>query len=335
MESKGRMKGYRILVCSAGTSPALGIVKCFRWLMSGTHHIVTTDLMADVGGSIYSDKHYVVPQYSSPQYFLALQEIIQKERIQVVYPTHLDEILYLSQLGDRLPKWYRELAVLNPPEVVLSANDKPGMNALWEKSGGLVPKTFDSVSDVKDSDFPVIAKPPNGASRGYENIYRIDKRTGLEAIEDRIAGMLIQQCVIGTEHSIDFVAESGRLLSVCARTRSRIETGLSVMGTTVSAQEFVQVVEIALNILPQMAFGNIQVMRDEFGRDYLIEINPKLPGTLIHSAAAGLNMPRMLADIKMGNALQPVSVTSGLHMMRYQDEIFWSNNRSRWSLRDR
>lgn len=329
------MKGYRVLVCSAGTSSALGIVKCYRWLMGGINHIVTTDLMADAGGSIYSDKHYVVPQYSSPQYFLALQEIIKKERIQVIYPTHLDEILYLSQLGDRLPKWYRELAVLNPPEVVLSANNKPGINALWEKSGGLVPKAFDSISNVKDSDFPVIAKPPNGASRGYENIYRIDKRAVLEAIEDRIAGMLIQQCVIGTEHSIDFVAESGTLVSVCARTRSRVEAGLSVSGTTVSAKEFVHAVEITLKILPQISFGNIQIMRDESGRDYLIEINPKLPGTLIHSAAAGLNMPLVLADMKLGNAIQPVSVTSGLHMMRYHDEIFWSNKNSRWALRDR
>jgi len=328
------MKGYRVLVCSAGTSPALGIVKCYRWLVGGTNHIVTTDLVADVGGSIYSDKHYVVPQYSSPQYFPALQEIIQKERIQVVYPTHLDEILYLSQLGEGLPKWYRELAVLNPPEMVLSANNKPAMNSLWEQSGGLLPKAFDSVSDVKDSDFPVIAKPPNGASRGYENIYRIDNRAVLEAFEDRIAGMLIQQCVIGTEHSIDFVAESGTLVCVCARTRSRVEGGLSVSGTTVSAKEFMDVVEITLKVLPQIGFGNIQIMRDESRRDYLIEINPKLPGTLIHSAAAGLNMPLILADMKLGNAIQPVSVASGLHMMRYHDEMFWSNNSSRWALRD-
>ena len=48
------MKGYRVLVCSAGTSPALGIVKCYRWLMGGINHIVTTDLKPDVGGSIYS-----------------------------------------------------------------------------------------------------------------------------------------------------------------------------------------------------------------------------------------------------------------------------------------
>jgi carbamoyl-phosphate synthase large subunit len=329
------MKGYRVLVCSAGTSPALGIVKCYRWLMGSTNHIVTTDLVADVGASIYSDNHYVVPQYSSPQYFLALQEIIQKERIQVVYPTHLDEIIYLSQLGNRLPKWYQELAVLNPPEVVLSANNKPAINAIWKQSGGLVPKAFDSVSEVKDPDFPLIAKPPNGASRGYENIYRIDNRAALEAVEERIAGMLIQQRVIGTEHSIDFVAESGTLVCVCARTRSRVEAGLSVSGTTVSAKEFMHLLEITLKILPHIGFGNLQIMRDEFGRDYLIEINPKLPGTLIHSAAAGLNMPLILADMKLGNEIKPVSVTPGLHMMRYNDEIFWSNNSSRWTLRDR
>ncbi len=320
------MTGYRVLVCSAGTSPAMGIVKCFSRLVDRPSLIVTTDLVEDAGAAALSDRHYVVPPYSSPEYFPALRAIVEKEDIGVIFPTHLDELLYLARHEAVLPDWYRRMAVLNPANVVLLANDKRAMNALWEKAGGEVPGTFSSASELKEADFPVFVKPAFGRSRGYELVHRIDDLAALQAHGKIAGGAMIQKCVKGVEYSIDFVADSGQILGLCTRTRERTERGLCVQGTTVAEKKFRTVVERVIEILPAIRFGNIQVIRDDRGRDHFIEVNPKLPGTLVHSAAAGLVMPLMLAEMAMGVRPRLVSVRAGVRMVRYYEEFYQSGS---------
>jgi glutathione synthase/RimK-type ligase-like ATP-grasp enzyme len=282
---------YRALVCSAGTAPARGIAQCFHWLIEEPAHVVTTDLLADVGGAALSDKHYTVPPYEDEGFFPALEEIVENEGIQVIFPTHLNELIFLSQSTARLPAWYRERVIINPPDVVLIANNKIETNAKWREAGGHVPKTFASLKELRDKDIQVVVKPAAGASRGYEQVHKMDSRKALECLTEPLESTMIQELIQGTE------------------------------------------LERVVELFTGIRFGNIQIMRDGEGEDYFIEINPKLPGTLIHSAVAGLNMPVILANELLGYPVDRVIVKPGVRLKREESgERFQIDDGGWWLL---
>jgi len=48
----------------------------------------------------------------------------------------------------------------------------------------------------------------------------------------------------------------------------------------------------------------VEVMRDEKGRYHLIEVNPRFPAWVYLSAGAGVNLPRMVAELAAGRPVQ-------------------------------
>lgn len=329
MDSTQQISGhqYRIIICSAGTSPALGTAKCFRKFSGLPCYIITTDIEEHIPAKNFADKHIQVPPYSSSNYFQFLEEIVKKEKIELIFPTHLDEILYLCNNYSRLPGWFKNMAVLNPPDSVLTANNKIQTYKLWEQQGGKIPTLFLRISEINQQDLPVIAKPLHGRSRGYEAVFKIDTRDELEKFKrnHKSPDFIFQQYIDGIEYSIDFVVKEKSLFGVCARTREKKSTGLSIKGQTVDVLPFSHIIRRVLEIIPGIQFGNIQIITDSRGNKYLIEVNPKLPGTLIHSAAAGLNMPLILADLKLRKKTASPVVKTGINMIRYYEEFFYES----------
>jgi carbamoyl-phosphate synthase large subunit len=49
----------------------------------------------------------------------------------------------------------------------------------------------------------------------------------------------------------------------------------------------------------------VEVLRDAQGGYHLIEVNPRFPAWCFLSAAAGMNLPRMVADLAAGRKVAP------------------------------
>ena len=67
---------------------------------------------------------------------------------------------------------------------------------------------------------------------------------------------------------------------------------------------------------------NIQMRYSSDGIPKMVEINPRVSGTIVLCTAAGANMPYLGVKLALGESIPPVDPEYGTRMIRYWEEVF-------------
>lgn len=168
-----------------------------------------------------------------------------------------------------------------------------------------------------DLAFPVIAKPPEGG--GGLGVVRLDSR---EDLVDRLEGsephsgppLLIQDFVPGIDIDCSFLAEGGEIVAAAVQTRT------SMTDRTVRFVDRPDVVEVCARLAQAMHYDGLAHVdlrideRDDSVR--LIELNPRVWGSIAYAMQAGINFPKLAVDRALRStsdeptSLAPVAVTN-------------------------
>ena len=183
-----------------------------------------------------------------------------------------------------------------------------------------VPRTEPLGSGIDPSSwtFPVAVKPRTGSgSRGFVVIGSAAELAAL----GHAPGLIVQEFLPGEEYSIDVLADSaGRVIASVPRLRARVDSGVSVGGRTVHDAELEAFGRTVAEATGITYVANVQAKRDAGGRPALLEVNPRMPGTLGLTIASGVDMPRIALDSLRG---RPVPVSVGFReraVVRFLDE---------------
>lgn len=170
---------------------------------------------------------------------------------------------------------------------------------------------IDGTADALD--FPVIVKPQSGRSRN--GVSRCDSREELEAAVERTRsayGPVIVQSFVpnGGERGVYTVYDrNGELSGVTVQQRLRSnhpDGGPSTLRETVDDPELVAQTDRLLSSLDWEGVAMAEYRLDaETGEPHLIEINPRLWGSLRLTIAAGVNVPVMLYRMATGESPEP------------------------------
>ncbi len=171
--------------------------------------------------------------------------------------------------------------------------------------------------------YPVIVKPREGSgSRGIITVGSAAELAELAAL-DRSASQIVQEFLPGEEYSVDVLADaSGRVVASVPRLRARVDSGVSVGGRTVHDPEvewFGRTVAEATGIT---FVANVQCKRDQVGSPALLEVNPRMPGTLGLTIASGVDMPRLALASLLGRPLPATIEFCDRAVVRFLDELF-------------
>jgi carbamoyl-phosphate synthase large subunit len=85
----------------------------------------------------------------------------------------------------------------------------------------------------------------------------------------------------------------------------KTDSGIAVTARTVDVPEVAQAAIAAASAIGLRYAANIQFKRGSDGICKLLEINPRFPGTLPLTVAAGVDMPALLVSEMRGEALPP------------------------------
>ena len=99
--------------------------------------------------------------------------------------------------------------------------------------------------------------------------------------------------------------------------------GISFVGTT---EHDTKIIEISRQLGEELKLhGNIglQFIKDNRGVPRIIEINPRVQGTIVLSLASGYNMVYNALKISLGETPQPFRPRWGVKMIRFWDEIYF------------
>jgi len=289
----------RILITGAGGAAAVSVWKS----LAGQHELTMAD-MDPLAAGLYlvpADRRLIIPRGDDPALIPALFEACKARRVEALLPTVDAELAPVATEHARFAAIGVQLPI-SPVECLRICRDK---QLLLEKVKGHVPipenePLTQAVADRVTS-FPRLVKPRAGA--GSRGVAKIGSREDLEALP-KDGSYLLQEFLPGEEYSVDvYVARDGRVVGAVPRERMKIDSGIAVASRTISVPEVIQSAVKTATTIGIRGTANVQFKRAADGVFKLLEVNPRFPGTLPLTVAAGIDMPKLMADELMGKRL--------------------------------
>lgn len=271
-----------------------------------------------------------------------LLELCRRERIDAVVPTVDCELLPLALRRGEFERAGTRL-VLAHVETLRVCLDKW---TLYERCAGSVPMPattlLDERFDPKRQKLPVIVKPRVGSgSRGVRTIAHPDASDAhpdasdahpgaFDAHRDAFAdlprdgSLLVQELLPGIEYSLDVLADlNGQVLAVVPRSRLKVDSGIAVAGRTLHDERLQRIGAHVAELIGLTGVANVQVKDSRRAEPALLEVNPRFPGTMPLTVAAGIDMPRICVQQVLGGEPPDAPLPfEDLAMVRHMQEHF-------------
>ena len=175
-------------------------------------------------------------------------------------------------------------------------------------------------SSAAEWDFPIIVKPRSGA--GSRGVRLVHSRADLEALGDD-ESLIAQELLPGDEYSVDVIAAAdGHVVAAVPRTRTRVDSGVSIAGLTVRDAELEATATAVAEAIGLTGVANVQLRRDTNGVPALLEVNPRFPGAMPLTIAAGVDMPSLALDLALGLDLPERAEFREIANVRFIEEVF-------------
>lgn len=311
-----------ILFTGAGGSGTIFLIKNLR----SKYRIIVADMNKYSAGLYLAHKGYILPPCVDNNYLPSLDQIIKKEKVDVIVPLIDEELLSIRKFYQNKEK----PKVLLPQEkfIELCLNKWNLMNALAKK-GISCPKTYllESFERFPKSLLPFIIKPITGrGSRGVKIIKaQGDWENYFKENSYKKEELIIQEFLSGTEFTISVVvSQSGKVLSVVPK-EVIFKKGITKVAVTRANKKIDALCRKVQKQFQADGPFNVQLIIDaKDGRARVFEINPRFSTTVVLTSQAGVDEVGWLIEDLFGRT--PKKFLPGfqedLLMIRYEEQIF-------------
>lgn len=338
---------YDILILDAGWRIATTITRSLG--RAGVRVALaesTTQYSASHRPPAFSSRHCArtvdLPDYmTDPAPFIdAILAFVREHSVRVVLPTADSSIVLLAPHRER----FAELGctVMVAPDAALEiANDKTRTLEVADKLGIPYPKSVPvtSVEDVRTAEaqfgYPFVVKPTmSWTSQGAERVAPVEAMNEAEAMKavDRFLAtgceVIVQQLATGRRESITLFIANGELLAYCGCTAHRTTPplgGVSAMRESIPVAK--ELLDMSVNLATAIGMEGpceVEYRQDARGNSLLMEINPRLAGTLENAMHSGINLPLMVWQWATGQPVQPVrSYRNGVRTRWLAGDMRW------------
>lgn len=288
------MRRLNILVFPCGSEIGLEIHAALRYAKD--IRLFGASSVSDHGEFAYVRYRQISAQAGSGDLVGQLNALIDEWDIDLVVPAHDSVIPLLASAGTQL----HAPAMVPDPDTAAVCRDKRLTYARLEPLG-FVPATVPYPADA----YPVFAKPAIG--QGSQGAERVDDAGRHRQLLDSGTGYVVNEYLPGEEYTVDCISGAdGLLLHAAPRRRTRVKSGISVRTEPVPP-------DAGLDAMARAIAGELrlrgawffQARRDAAGRPKLLEVAPRIAGSMGLSRARGINYPLLGIHAHLG---RPFSV---------------------------
>ena len=289
-------------------------------------HVVGTDLHGNSAGAKLCDGFELVNQSRPGQNDEAIKdrylEIIRKYNASFILSGPENEVLILSKHRKEFEACGCE--ILHP--LYDDLQDIVDKYKMHQRLEGIIPQAaFYSSSDLHKVIPPIgkyIAKPFFG--RGSNGVFKFEANTADDFRIVPNSDYLIQQFLEGKEYSVDVLCDlQGKLLNSVTRTRTIVDSGISMVSETVKIPSINEYVEKIVAEFSLVGLSCIQFIENG-GDCFVTDINPRLGGSGVLSFQASPIYLKNFKSLLYKETLDYTKVYeySDLKMMRFLCEIY-------------
>lgn len=219
-------KKTNVLVFPCGAESALEIHIALKDVMN--FRLVGASGREDHGRMVYENYYGGFPNISEPNFIDELNELIAKESIDIIMPTHDTVLVFMAKNADKINT---KIAVPGIKQAEICRSKKKIYDLF--KDFDFCPIVFSSISEVQD--YPVYVKLDEG--QGSKGAFILRERKQYDELKDP-ENYVITEFLPGEELTIDcFTDRHGNLQFVGPRIRKRVFDGICVNSITVEATD--------------------------------------------------------------------------------------------------
>ena len=137
--------------------------------------------------------------------------------------------------------------------------------------------------------------------------------------------LLVTEYLPGEEYSVDCLANHGEVKLMVPRLRTKMINGISVEGEFVNDKNIITYCSEITKELQLHGNIGIQLKRSSRGKFLIIEINPRVQGTIVACLGAGVNLPLLAIkqELNLPISEEELQVKWGTKFSRYWNEVFY------------
>jgi len=344
-----------VLMTGAGAPGAAGILKCLQ-LNPGIKVIAADANPNAVGrwlnGDLRGTGFEKIPFAREKNFVEQLLSICERRNIHVLLPLVTKELLPLAQHKKEFEEHETKVLVSNVDSLEI-ANNKSRLYQFLEWRGIEVPKykVVENIDHFKlaveelntgakrvcfkpsvsngSRGFRVIAsdmdehdllfnEKPNSTYISYDDALRI---LSLKSFPE----LLVTEYLPGEEYSVDCLANHGEIKLIAPRLRTKMINGISVEGEFVNDKNIITYCSEIIKELQLHGNIGIQVKGSSGGKFLIVEINPRVQGTIVAGLGAGINLPLLAIkqELNLPTREEELQVKWGTKFSRYWNEVFY------------
>jgi carbamoyl-phosphate synthase large subunit len=344
-----------ILMTGGGGPGAAGILHCLK--QNPLFNITVTDANPNAVGRYLNPDFETIPLANDPAFAETVLSLCRKKNIKALLPLVTKELIPLSKHRNEFEQAGIKLLV-SPDASLEIAINKSRLYEFLQWRGIAVPeyRVVDGSAPLATEQFktaveelgypskPVCFKPSvSNGSRGFRIISEQMNELDLllnhkpdstylrlpEAIRILSSGffpeLLISEFLPGEEYSVDCLANRGESVLIVPRIRKRMINGISVEGEFVNDESIISYCRQIIQELQLHGNIGIQVKKSTSGPFLILEINPRVQGTISAALGAGINLPVLAIKLELGLPILPEEfiVKWGTKFSRYWEEVFY------------
>lgn len=299
------MKKFKILVFPCGSEIGLEIKRAFE----GSKHfdlIGGTSIESEHGKYVYNHVIENIPYVESNDFITNISKIVKKYNIDLIFPAHDSVVLKLAQHQEEILPAKVVTSPLKTCEICRSKIKTYNFFNDFIPT----PKIFNK-KEIQLS-FPIFLKPDVG--QGSKGTKLIKNQIEYDFYINQQENLMVLEYLPGNEYTIDcFTDYNGNLLFVGGRERIRISNGISVDTKPKDDPRFN---DIAQKINSKLIFNGgwfFQVKENINKELVLLEIAPRIAGSMALHRALGVNIPIMSAYNSLGI---PINIIKNFYNIR-------------------
>ena len=293
---------YKILFTGVGRR--IELLQAFRnaaIVLNIEVKIYGADMAGTAPALAYCDYTRKVVAMKDSDYIQNLIKICTEDHIDLLIPTIDTDLLVLSENKEKF-ETIGTRVMISAANMIKICRDKNNTSQFFVDCGLHAPMP---VNDWKEynAGFPAFIKPKDGSSS--INAYKVEDEQELEVYAGQIEDYIVQPFVNGHEYTIDIFCDwDGNPLSIVPRERLQVRAG-EVLKTKIFMDEImISEAKTLCKAFKPCGPMTVQLIRDDNGVDWFIEINPRFGGGAPLSMKAGARSAETVLKLLNGQSVE-------------------------------
>lgn len=277
------------------------------------------DMTGTAPALAYCDYTQRVVAMKDEGYIENLLEICAANHIDLIIPTIDTDLLVLSENRERFESIGTKV-LISDPDMIRICRDKNNTSKFFEDCGLRAPMPVNNWKEYK-SGYPAFIKPKDGSSS--INAFKVDNEEELEIYAGLVNDYIVQPFVAGHEYTIDIFCDwNGEPVSIVPRERLQVRAGEVLKTQICMDATMIEESKALCKAFRPCGPMTVQLIRDDAGIDWFIEINPRFGGGAPLSMKAGARSAEAIMKLLDGESVGYVKdVADGAIYSRFDQSV--------------